>query len=135
MLVIHVDQGQPGRFKVPGSSAFKTKLRFCDECQGVAKRKRVYAGRGARTKDGHPSVRLLCQEVLRFIRKVNIALGIAYFLGSIAVSLGSWVFIGYCVVNARWLPAIFTLLARREVATWMERESRRQLVLAKSEVS
>jgi len=66
-------------------------------------------------------------------KKVDIFLSIAYLGSSIVVSLASIGAIVYCVVTAKWLPAIFVLLARKDVIRGMERESRRFVRLAKEE--
>jgi len=69
-------------------------------------------------------------EVKRMLLRLHhftIYLAGAYLFAAMAISIGSILGIAYLVFNAHWLPAIFVLLARKDLARWLSRESSRLL--------
>jgi hypothetical protein len=51
-----------------------------------------------------------------------------YAIGAFVTCWAGLILIGYFVVTAQWLPAIFVLLARKELTTWLESEAKRVIV-------
>jgi hypothetical protein len=64
-------------------------------------------------------------RTLARIRLLRLSLALGYAMAAIAVAWISIAGIVYCVLKAQWLPAIFILLARRDLVRWMDGESHR----------
>jgi hypothetical protein len=67
------------------------------------------------------------------IERFGLWMAFACIVGSIIVSLASIAAIIYFAVNSQWLPAIFFLLARREITEFLDSEAKRIGTLDKSE--
>jgi hypothetical protein len=59
-------------------------------------------------------------DTTKLIHRVQKAAALSGLVGSAVVSTVSFVAIVYFVITAQWIPAIFVLLARRELATAMD---------------
>jgi hypothetical protein len=63
------------------------------------------------------------------IELFGMSLALAYIVGAFVVSVAAVGIMIYCGLNDKWLPAIFTLLARREIVRWLHAESDRLMKL------
>ena len=68
-------------------------------------------------------------RTLSKIHRFTIFLVTAYLVAGIVVALASILGIAYLVVNTQWLPAIFILLARKDLVRWLDSESTRLIAL------
>jgi hypothetical protein len=73
----------------------------------------------------------MTEDAKRAISKLAAGLGAIYLVASIVTSIGGLVAIGYYVFNSEWMPAIFVLLARKQLVEWFDRESKRVLTIPK----
>ena len=72
-------------------------------------------------------------RAVSMVRRFQVYLAVIYSVAGVLVAFGSLLAIAYCMINSKWLPAIFVLLARKDLGRFLDGESTRLLTLNSKE--